>query len=336
MPGETDSLAQRHRDFFLALAEEAEPHLTGAAQVLWLNRLERRSRKFRAALSFSRSRSDQTLPRLAGALSRFWFGRSYLTEGLGWLEAALLELGETSDAVLGKVLNGAGMLSECCGDYEAARSYHERDLALRRELNDSRGIARALGSLSINAIHQKQFESANAYGQECLAQCQALGQRNLVANMLTNLGVIAVYQNEYAEAERLYRQALAEYQMLYDAAGSADALHNLGELFLRQSLYSHAQPYFRESLLAQRTLGNKPRAASTLMHLAATAGAEGEYPRLPSLGGGRPDAAGGRYCRLFGGPGAAGGAGQKPGGAGRRAVPDCVVSGQPDGRAAGD
>lgn len=54
MPGAVQAQARKHRDFFLALAEEAEPHLLGAGQALWLDALERDLENLRSALAFSR------------------------------------------------------------------------------------------------------------------------------------------------------------------------------------------------------------------------------------------------------------------------------------------
>ncbi len=265
-PGEAEALAEKHRDFFLALAEEAEPNYVGANQVLWLNVLERDLDNLRAALSWSQSQSGDSLPRLAGALSRFWYGRSFLSEGAGWLEAALETKPE--GAILGKVLNGLGMLSWCCGDYEKSRACHERDLVVERELQNSHGIARALGNLCVLADLQQRYDQAEAYGQESLALYQSLGEKTPVARMLSNLGAGAVRRKEYAKAEGLYREALAAYRETGDAEGAADTLHNMGELFLRQGRQEEAVPYFRESLLAQRTLGNTQHIASTLIHIA--------------------------------------------------------------------
>ena len=284
-PDAPEALARRHRDFFLAFAEEAEPSLSGPNQVLWLNRVEGDLENLRAALSVARSQRDLSLPRLAGALSHFWYWRSYLSEGMGWLEEALAEATEADGRVLGKILNGAGMLSWCCGDYDKSRAFHKRDLALRRELEDARGIARALGNLSITASDQKQLDLAEAYGQESLARYQALGDQENSTKMLTNLGIFAADREDYLEAERLYKEALAAYRVFYDASANADVLHNLGELFFRQGLYDRAKPYFRESLLAQRTVGSKQRIATTLTHLAATAGAEGDDARVCLLWG---------------------------------------------------
>ena len=50
---ERAALARQHAHFFLALAETAEPELTQADQVLWLDRLEREHDNLRAALAWS-------------------------------------------------------------------------------------------------------------------------------------------------------------------------------------------------------------------------------------------------------------------------------------------
>ncbi len=278
-PDERDGLRRKHRDFFVSLAEEAEPNLLGASQVLWLNTLECDMENLRAALAFAQEIRDGTLPRLAGALSRFWYGRSYLSEGRSRLEAALAEI-SSEDAVLGKVLSGAGMLAWCCGDYDTARAYHLRDLALQQRCENPHGIARALGNLCIVAEGQKQYAEAERYGQESLGQYRGLGDRANSARMLNSMGVLALGQGDYAGAEDLYRRALAEYRELYDAAGSAATLHNLGDLLFQQGQYAQAKPYFRDSLEAQRTLRSKQQTATTLTQLAEIAGVEGRHAEV--------------------------------------------------------
>src|SRR5207253_2107989 len=51
--GETGRWRSRHRDFFLALAEEAEPKLSGPEQAVWLARLETEYENLRSALEQS-------------------------------------------------------------------------------------------------------------------------------------------------------------------------------------------------------------------------------------------------------------------------------------------
>ena len=83
-------LRQRHADYFLRLAEEAEPHLTGAQQRPWLERLEAEHDNFRLSLDSLRraDRGDEEL-RLVGALMRFWYVHGHLREGSSRCEEAL-------------------------------------------------------------------------------------------------------------------------------------------------------------------------------------------------------------------------------------------------------
>src|SRR2546430_2062435 len=75
--GEAEAWRSRHRDHFLALAKEAEPHLTGPEQAVWLGHLESEHDNLRAALQNS---GDAEL-RLAAALWRFWMMRGFVSEG---------------------------------------------------------------------------------------------------------------------------------------------------------------------------------------------------------------------------------------------------------------
>ena len=80
--GGAERLRDRHLAWYLALAEEAAPHLVGAEQVTWLDRLEAEHDNLRAALRWARERgaAEEGL-RLAGALGRFWLTRGYLGRG---------------------------------------------------------------------------------------------------------------------------------------------------------------------------------------------------------------------------------------------------------------
>jgi predicted ATPase/class 3 adenylate cyclase len=105
--GEADQIGRAHTGYFLALAEEAEPELTGSDQVGWLERLEAEHDNLRAALSRSLERSDAELGLgLASALLYFWFQRGYWGEGRGWLEEALAVNAGAAAPLRAKALGG--------------------------------------------------------------------------------------------------------------------------------------------------------------------------------------------------------------------------------------
>lgn len=131
----------RHLTYFLALAEEAEPHLTGREQAAWLRRLETEHDNLRAAL---RDRGDTQL-RLAAALWRFWMMRGYVSEGRE-LYAGLLEHRGRRSTALADALHAAGNLAVVQSDYVEARGYYEQAADIRRELGDRAGEAGSLGN----------------------------------------------------------------------------------------------------------------------------------------------------------------------------------------------
>src|SRR4029078_12115506 len=87
---EAPSMSRQHADFSLAWADEAEPQLSGAEQVAWLNRLEQEHDNLRAALRWC-IEHGKAAPglRLGGALWRFWRTRGHLTEGRSCLAELL-------------------------------------------------------------------------------------------------------------------------------------------------------------------------------------------------------------------------------------------------------
>src|SRR5262249_22304197 len=79
--GEAERLRDRHLEFFLAMAEAAEPKLKGRAQHEWLERLEMEHDNLRAALDWGLSSGQAEAGlRMAGALSWFWGMCSYFSE----------------------------------------------------------------------------------------------------------------------------------------------------------------------------------------------------------------------------------------------------------------
>src|SRR5207248_7775219 len=75
---EREAVQQAHARYYLALAEEAAPHLTGSEQVRWLDLLDRERENLRAVLHHCMSKGEEEAElalRLGTALAWFWYVR---------------------------------------------------------------------------------------------------------------------------------------------------------------------------------------------------------------------------------------------------------------------
>jgi predicted ATPase/class 3 adenylate cyclase len=187
--GGAASVRDRHLGWFLALAEQAEPRLSGPDQGQWLARLEAEHDNLRAALGWARERgaAEEGL-RLAGALWRFWEIHGDWGEGRDWLEGALAGGGHGVPAARARALHGAGILAFRQGDAGRAVARLEEALDLYRELGDTCAIAASLGNLGLVAYRQGEYGRAVARLEEALDLLRELDDMPGIAASLVNLG----------------------------------------------------------------------------------------------------------------------------------------------------
>jgi predicted ATPase/DNA-binding SARP family transcriptional activator len=174
---EADAVKGRHAALFLALAEEAEPELTGPRQQEWLERLEAEHGNLRAALSWALEGKEPELAlRLSGALGDFWYLRGRLTEeGRGWLEAALKQGSKLTTVVRLKPLVRAGSIAMEQRDFEQAVAHSEEGLALSREFGHKVGAAAALSTLGYVSLLRNENDRALALFEEAIGLAQDVG-----------------------------------------------------------------------------------------------------------------------------------------------------------------
>jgi non-specific serine/threonine protein kinase len=281
---EVADVRTRHAAHYLALAEEAEPALTGPEQGAWLGRLEAEHDNLRAALGWARASGDgERGLRLAGALHRFWSTRGYLTEGRGWLEALLAGDGPASDAVRATALHGAGGMAFAQGDYPHAAALYEAGLALHRESGDRRGIAICLNGLGVVTYRMGDLARAGMLYEESLAIFRALGDTPRVAVLLLNLGWIAGERDDDEQAVALLQESLALRRRLGDQQGTAFALHGLAMVAYRGGDLAQASALQAEALALRRALGDRPGIAYTLPILGLIAYRQGDLERAGAL-----------------------------------------------------
>ncbi len=272
---EMDETHKRHLDYFVQFAEEAEPNLRGAEQVVWLNRVEIEHDNLRAALQWSlESGKGESALRLAGAAFWFWNIRGYWSEGQMWLEDAL-GLGERERsrrveaaggdytpsraelAQRAKALYGTGLLRYVgVTDLGVARTRMEESLRLWRALEDKWWIAVVLKDLGMMSVMEGDIPTARAQFEEGVALAREVEDKWAIAVCLTRLGV-ALIRVDFPAARPILEEAIAVSRAVGDKSVLWYALVNLAVVFTFQHDYNAAVTIAEEALPAALEIGNR-------------------------------------------------------------------------------
>ncbi|MFN8633241.1 MAG: tetratricopeptide repeat protein [Chloroflexota bacterium] len=287
--GETNLLRMRHRDWFVALAERAEPELAGTQQGLWLARLDAEYDNLRAALAWSVELGEiEPGLRLAASLLRFWLTRGRFREGHRWLAELLQrpdELPGVTSSLQMQALEAAGRLAAKHGDYEAAEAFLSRAVEVARAHDDQSGLAAGLHGLGCLARVRGDHRRARTILHGARALFELLGDTQAVAETSICLGVVACSTDDLSEARRFFEASLTTYRTLGNSQGVAVALSNLGEVALELGDLAEASALERESLSLATRIGDRERVAVTLTALAGVAAASGQAERALRLAG---------------------------------------------------
>ena len=288
--GEGEARRRRHLDYFVALADEAEPKLHGPEQVAWLNQLETEHDNWRVALDWCQDNPD-TADRalhLAVALSPFWELRGPRSEGIDRLEEALAaqkpaQAGDAAKRMLrAKGLGAAGYLLALFmfsqrGDYERARPLLEESLRLAQELGEPRAIATALCRWGMLIWWRDGFAPARTFLEQSLALFQEIGDEYGISTALYRLAYNSYYQGDRATARRLFEQGLALDRKRGDTHAIGASLEGLAYVSWEQQDFETARPLFEESVRLLRQIGNQAGIGNALMSLANVARVQGDY-----------------------------------------------------------
>ena len=283
--GDGDRLRQRHADYFLRLAEEAEPHLTGPQQAPWLDRLDAEHDNFRLALDSLRhaDRGDDELG-LVGALMRFWYVRGHLREGSSRCEEALAAHEDQSQPRL-KALFGAALLAHRLGDYQRAEARMQERLELARRLGDPEAIASSYIGIGLAADGLGDYERAAAAWEESAELARAGGYTWFLAVATGNLGGLTLEQGDYRKARARFEESLELFRQLGDERKIVESLVRLGTLAAREGRSDEAKTLLRESLEYAQMLFDKELAIWCLGGLAGLALTDGHAERVAKLTG---------------------------------------------------
>ncbi|HEY3062151.1 MAG TPA: LuxR C-terminal-related transcriptional regulator [Chloroflexota bacterium] len=247
----------RHRVYFVAFAEQAEPELHRAEQAAWMRRLDRDLDNVRVAVRTGRARSDaESVLRVAGALTWYLWVRGHLREGLEWLDG-LLEVPGVSDRSRMVGLGAAAMLLGALGRTTEATARATEQMALAERIGDVAEMARGATLLALEQFRGADLERTLPLFERALADARRAAHPMMLGNALVNLGQIVLELGNPGRAEALFRQGLAQFQDERDIWGIAYATNSLANLLRQRGEHEEAGRLSAEAVRLLTSLGDR-------------------------------------------------------------------------------
>ena len=256
---ELAAIRDRHAAFYLRIAEEAGPALTGRRQGYWLRRLDADWDNLRAVFGYlaSGGRREEIM-RLGVALRRFAISRaqpdvlSYLRAAIDEEEPAVSKLRAsalvTTSALLGILLQADPRARI------AARDYAERGLAMAEVLKDRPLQALALGQLSELIFADGDLERVRVLASQAVEIARTTGDRQLLGEMLKRLAVAVPSADE---KRQLRAEALDCFRQSGDELLAANELHQLYALDIAEGGVGQAKAHLAAAISAAEVLGDQ-------------------------------------------------------------------------------
>ena len=304
---EAAEIRQRHAAYYLALAEQAGPALTGPEAAGWLARLDTEHDNLRAALRWARDADDgATVLRLAAALWPFWEQRGHLSEGRQWLREGLDRSAGAPVAASVRIngLVGAAQLAMNQAAYDQAAEHCAQAVALAREQENPPGLVAALNTRGVLAREQDRYADAARDHQQALSLARAGANRRGEAVALLGLAYAAIFTGDAARASALAEQSLTAARDSGDQHILAHVLFQLAWAASNAGAYQRAEALVTEALGLSTALGGGTgEHAEALFLLGALAVYAGDYERAERLAHRQPGAAARRRRRARHGQG---------------------------------
>jgi non-specific serine/threonine protein kinase len=286
--GQEAHLRNKHRAYFLDLAQEADHEIKSPHQIEWMDRLHADQDNLHAALEWMiASGQTEAALKMACHLSWFWFRRSEHNEGRHWL-GNVLALPDASlypEYFAGALSHLANHTWLQIGPKEA-RPFAEQALAVARTHADRRNTAQALHMLGLVLTNEHDFTTARTTLEECRALFHDLGDEwEEDAHVILAQSLGPYLQEDWANALALHEQALAGFRKFGDIYFQSVALRFVGNLQVKQGDMKHGVEALREALILAQQLDCKQQIAAILRGLGEATQNGGDFVRAVRLYG---------------------------------------------------
>jgi predicted ATPase/class 3 adenylate cyclase len=228
--GRETRIRRGHADAYLALALRAAPHLPGAEQPAWLDRLALDHANLRAATQWAIEAGETELAlQLVAAQWRYWQLDGHLNLGRDLTNAALAMPGaEAPTAGRLAAIAAAGGIAYWRSESALADQLYRRQLALAEQLGDDRAAADASFNLIFTRYIGGDIEGALATIAESERRYRLLGDERGLARIEWTRGTVAMQSGDLPGAIAIMERSLARFEANGDAWYHATAAGSLG------------------------------------------------------------------------------------------------------------
>lgn len=276
--GEHRAACDRHAHHFIAVAQDANPHLRGPNRNHWLDRLEQDRDNLFAAFSWmvATGHAASAAPAACG-LWRFWQSRGHLEAGREVLGALLNSVAQSDTVLRADLLTALGNLIYWQRDWSTAGRMYSEALSSYEIAGASDGIAESHYNLGFIAVFDGALESARAHFTSARTGYQRASRPDGVANAHAGLALVDRTTGAYRRARRRATQSLAEQQRLGNDLDADNTRGLLGSIEARDGNLEEAEITLRQAVLAHYQAGNIFGVIWMLHELAAIAAAR-DFP----------------------------------------------------------
>ncbi|MFI0484684.1 ATP-binding protein [Actinomadura sp. 9N215] len=233
--GGEDAARRAHAEHFARLADDAEPHLTRADQLVWLRRLSAEHDNTSAALRWAISAGDAPLAiRFCAALGWYWFLDGQLGEGADSLADVLALPGVPADRTTARALALGAMIAldgRHAGERAASWLVRVREICSRLDRAELHPVLRL--TLEIARLYEAGWDSASAMAVDALLDdpdpwVRGLGHfiRGQIAH---NLGRADEIEDDLDRALAAFRESGDRWGLSFALAARAEVLARRGD-----------------------------------------------------------------------------------------------------------
>jgi predicted ATPase/DNA-binding SARP family transcriptional activator len=282
--GESQWLSNRHCDYYVWLAEQAEPQLMSAERIIWTRRLILEHHNIDQALEWAFSQGDPHagLRIIVALYRRFWQPNGRWAYPFRWLEKGIAlaekdpavpsilflqllaiphrsfdeiitlcqQIGPAADAELCFNLSLSVYFAMVIGDNAVIRKHSEQCLEVIPRLKPADIWYKGWSYANIAWAYShslKEYDTAKQYALEGWRCFQQAGDRWMVTHLLV-LGEVAEHEGDYDQARRCYLDSIPIYKEVADVNGVWLSIIKLLSLELSQGNTERAVSYSRDLL----------------------------------------------------------------------------------------